>query len=54
MVGIPVLNNGHWLKRLVYSIDVPVRKIQLIVGTLPDTDVIDASVEEAIEELNHR
>lgn len=53
-MGVPVLNNGHWLKRLVYSLDVPVRKIQIVVGTLPGSKTMDVSVREALEELNQR
>ncbi|GAQ85850.1 hypothetical protein KFL_002570180 [Klebsormidium nitens] len=54
VVGTPVLNNGHWLKRLVYSIDVPVRMIQIIVGTMPGSKTMDTSVRDALEELNQR
>lgn len=53
VIGTAVLNRGDWLLRLVYSIDMPVRKLVIVRNTIPGGP--DSSdVDDAISELKRQ
>ncbi|GAQ81175.1 hypothetical protein KFL_000730120 [Klebsormidium nitens] len=51
VVGIPVMNNAEWLRRTIYSIDVPVKKIQLVVNELPSASEENRKMKEAVNDI---
>ena len=51
-IGIPVINRGDWLKRLVYSIDAPLHRIAIVrqrwIGG-PEAADVDGAIKELLE-----